>query len=55
MGSMGGPGGQGHFVQQTFVSSTKLDAAGRPIQEKYQQYVVGNISEEEFTKFIEVK
>ena len=35
-GSIGGGGnGKGHFVQQTFVSSTKLDQNGRPIQEKY--------------------
>jgi hypothetical protein len=31
-GSLGGGGnGKGHFVQQTFVSSTKLDQNGRPI------------------------
>jgi len=42
MGSAGGPG-KGHFVQQTFVSSTKLDSNGRPIQEKYQNRVAGAI------------
>jgi hypothetical protein len=30
-GSSGSGPGSGHFVQQTFVSSTKLDANGRPI------------------------
>lgn len=43
MGSLGGGGGKGHFVQQTFVSSTKLDPNGRPIQEKYQNKVAGAI------------
>lgn len=44
MGSIGGgSGGNGHFVQQTFVSSTKMDANGRPIQEKYQNKVAGAI------------
>ena len=44
MGSLGGGhGGNGHFVQQTFVSSTKLDANGRPVQEKYQNKVAGAI------------
>ena len=44
-GSIGGGGGndKGHFVQQTFVSSTKLDQNGRPIQEKYQNKVAGAI------------
>ena len=43
-GSLGGGGnGKGHFVQQTFVSSTKLDQNGRPIQEKYQNKVAGAI------------
>ena len=35
--------GNGHFVKQTFVSSTKLDQNGRPIQEKYQNKVAGAI------------
>jgi hypothetical protein len=43
-GSLGGGGnGKGNFVQQTFVSSTKLDQNGRPIQEKYQNKVAGAI------------
>ena len=36
-------GGKGHFVQQTFVSSTKMDGNGRPIQERYQNKVAGAI------------
>jgi hypothetical protein len=41
--NMGSGNGNGHFVQQTFVSSTKLDANGRPVQEKYQNKVAGAI------------
>jgi len=37
-----GPGGgQSRFVKQTFMSQTKVDANGRPIQEKYQNRVTG--------------
>lgn len=42
MGSLGGAG-NGHFVQQTFVSSTKMDRDGRPVQESYQNKVAGAI------------
>ncbi|CDW73116.1 UNKNOWN [Stylonychia lemnae] len=38
-----GDGGQSHFVKQTYVSSTKLDQNGRPIQEKYQNKVAGTM------------
>ncbi|CDW71639.1 UNKNOWN [Stylonychia lemnae] len=33
--------GVGHFVSQSYVSQTKFDNNGRPIQEKYQNRVAG--------------
>lgn len=36
-----GMGGGGHFVKQTFVSSTKMGPDGRPISEKYQTKAQG--------------
>ena len=39
---MGSPG-QGQFMKQTYVSSTKMDGNGRPIQERYQNKVAGAI------------
>ena len=40
---MNGAGGQGHFVQQTYMSSTKLDANGKPVSEKFQSKAQGAI------------
>jgi hypothetical protein len=37
--------GNGHFVQQTFVSSTKQGIDGRPVKETYQNKVVGAVGQ----------